>query len=129
MYLATVSQDGQTCQFLSIGDRIAPIMGFGALRVKFVRPCWKDVGCDYVILGHSERRQNHWVVTLLLERQNMPAGSGFVTIICVGETLMSGKRDFRNSVVILQLMESILSTASGSNLIIVYEPVWGNWYG
>lgn len=125
VYLATVSQMDKPANFSIGGQDCSYHGGFGAFTGEICAPMLKDVGCDYVILGHSERRQNHCESNAAVARKAEYAhGSGLVTIICVGETLDEREAGLQNSVVILQLMESIPSTASGSNLIIAYEPVW-----
>ncbi|OIN86433.1 MAG: triose-phosphate isomerase [Alphaproteobacteria bacterium CG1_02_46_17] len=85
----------------------------------------KDSGCDYVILGHSERRQHHCEGNNVIAKKAEYAHAvGLTTIICVGETEAEREQGLENSVVILQLIESIPPKASGKNIVIAYEPVW-----
>lgn len=99
--------------------------GSGAFTSEISGDMLKDIGCDYVILGHSERRQYHGetseIVSQKVERAHE---SGLIAIICVGETAAEREAGLENSVVILQLMESIPSSANGDNIVIAYEPVW-----
>lgn len=85
----------------------------------------KDVGCDYVILGHSERRQGYAENNEVVKNKALRAHeAGLRAIICVGETESERDAGLHTSVVITQLMESIPETANGNNLVIAYEPVW-----
>jgi len=87
----------------------------------------KDVGCTYVIIGHSERRQhfgetNHTVnlkLKAVLE-------AGLTPIFCVGETLAEREAGRTMAVVGVQLREGLaeLTGLGGANLVIAYEPVW-----
>jgi triosephosphate isomerase len=87
----------------------------------------KDVGCDFVMLGHSERRkiflESNEVVGRKVERsvvENMPF------ILCVGETLEEREMG-QTEEVILTMLESALSSLIGPQFnlaTIAYEPVW-----
>ncbi|HNQ92196.1 MAG TPA: triose-phosphate isomerase [Alphaproteobacteria bacterium] len=85
----------------------------------------KDIGCRYVILGHSERRQYHAESNEVVKNKALRVHEeGLIAVICVGETDAEREAGEHISVVIMQLMESIPETASGANLVIAYEPVW-----
>lgn len=84
----------------------------------------KDIGCEYVLLGHSERRHN---IDLGAEQSDLISfkaaaahKAGLKTIICGGEK--SGE-DF-TKMTFAQLEISIPATATATNTIIAYEPVW-----
>ncbi len=84
-----------------------------------------DAGARHVILGHSERRQNHGESDEDVRAKARTAMSaGLTTIICVGETL--AERDAANTLDIIggQLSGSVPDTATGENLVIAYEPIW-----
>lgn len=80
----------------------------------------KDVGCQYVLLGHSERREMGEKCILVSEKAAAAHAAGLKTIICVGE---KEGEDF-DSVVFEQLKNSIPSCADENNTVIAYEPVW-----
>ncbi len=85
----------------------------------------KDLGCDFVILGHSERRQHHKETSALVASKAKRAhATGLVTIICVGELDAERSAGKHESVVAQQLKESIPDTATSDNTVIAYEPVW-----
>lgn len=84
-----------------------------------------DAGATYVILGHSERRQNHGETDRLVRSKVEAAwGAGLAAIVCVGET--KEERDAANTLDIVggQLAASIPDAATGENLVVAYEPIW-----
>lgn len=87
----------------------------------------KDLGCEYVILGHSERR------TLFAESNEMinkkvkkSIQQGLKPILCIGELLTERESGKTEAVVSSQLEGSLkdLDAASLKDLVIAYEPVW-----
>ena len=87
----------------------------------------KDVGCDYVILGHSERRQHFHETNLGVSKKIIAALShGFIPIVCVGETLVEREEDRTFSVVEEQIRGSIrpVIRTKKEPIVIAYEPVW-----
>lgn len=85
----------------------------------------KDMGCGFVILGHSERRQGHDETNELVSRKALTAHkAGLVAIICVGETQEQREQGQEKDVVAVQLEQSIPAGATPENTVIAYEPVW-----
>ena len=85
----------------------------------------KDIGCQYVILGHSERRTNHFETSELVNVKAQAAYSnGLKVIICVGETLMEREAGQALDVCQKQVLDSVPESASWQNTVIAYEPVW-----
>lgn len=85
----------------------------------------KDVGCRYVILGHSERRQNHGETDALVRRKAQAAtAAGLIAIVCVGETEAERKQDLTFDVLARQVDASLPQDAGGADCVIAYEPVW-----
>jgi triosephosphate isomerase (TIM) len=86
-----------------------------------------DLGCKYVIVGHSERRQFHGESNELVARKAVRALEvGLSPIICVGETLIQRESGLAYQVLAEQL-EAVLGKidGEGSNPFVVsYEPVW-----
>jgi triosephosphate isomerase (TIM) len=87
----------------------------------------KDVGCRYVLVGHSERRQLFGETNALVARKFVAAHSqGLVPLLCVGETLEEREAGQTTSVVSRQL-EAVLAVTGVQALaraVIAYEPVW-----
>jgi triosephosphate isomerase len=107
---------------LAVGGQDAHTADKGAFTGNIAAPMLKELGCKYVILGHSERRQFHAETNDLVRTKAENAiKNGLIPIICVGEVeaeRVSGKQD---EVVGKQLAESL--PASGA-YVIAYEPVW-----
>jgi len=86
-----------------------------------------DVGCKYVIVGHSERRAMYGEDDILVARKFVAAQRhGLVPILCVGESLEERERGATHEVVTRQL-EAVLGVTGVSGLagaVIAYEPVW-----
>jgi triosephosphate isomerase len=87
----------------------------------------KDLGCEYTILGHSERRiyfkETDQIVNL---RANSALKNGLGIIVCVGETLQQRRDGQTEEVVRTQVRQSLanLSPARPEDLVIAYEPIW-----
>lgn len=87
----------------------------------------KEIGGDFVILGHSERRQYHHETSRSINPKIRTAlKEDLVVIYCVGETLKEREANQTLSIIEDQLHQGLadLSQASASNLVIAYEPVW-----
>ncbi|MCP4819104.1 MAG: triose-phosphate isomerase [Shimia sp.] len=84
-----------------------------------------DAGATHVILGHSERREDHGESNEDVRTKAVTAwDAGLVTIICVGETLSEREADNTLDIIGGQLAGSIPDAATGENLVVAYEPVW-----
>ena len=85
----------------------------------------KDLGCAYVILGHSERRADHFETNELVAKKAAAAyEAGLKTIICIGETEQQREEGKTIDVCSAQIMGSVPENADASNTVIAYEPVW-----
>ncbi|MBI4440140.1 triose-phosphate isomerase [Candidatus Woesearchaeota archaeon] len=84
----------------------------------------KSIGCDYVILGHSERRihfqENNEMICLKVKAAQR---HGLVPILCVGETL-SERRNGNTFDAVARQLSLCLSSVKGPNILVAYEPVW-----
>ena len=87
----------------------------------------KDIGCEYVILGHSERRQYFNENDRLINQKIKTAlRHNLKPILCVGETLGQKTSNQTTKIIKNQLL-NCLNTIDGSamkNIVIAYEPVW-----
>jgi triosephosphate isomerase len=85
----------------------------------------RDVGCSYVIVGHSERRADHGETDATVRaKAASAAAAGLTAIVCIGET--EGERDAGETLaaVARQLAGSVPDGASAATTVIAYEPVW-----
>ncbi len=99
----------------------------GAYTGEVSAPMLKDVGCKYVIIGHSERRQ-YFGETDETVRKKVAAAlkHGLTPIICVGESLEERERGITEQVVRTQTQAALqdLDADTAAGLVIAYEPVW-----
>jgi triosephosphate isomerase (TIM) len=85
-------------------------------------PMLRDAGATWVILGHSERRQNHGETDeLVREKVLAAAAAGLAPIVCVGETADQRASGQETEVVGWQLAGSLPKPFDG---VVAYEPVW-----
>ena len=86
-----------------------------------------STGAEYVILGHSERRQYYGeTAEILKEKVELALANGLKIIFCCGETLEEREANKQNEVVKAELEGSVfhLSAEAWKNIILAYEPIW-----
>ena len=87
----------------------------------------KSTGAQYVILGHSERRQYYGeTAEILKEKVQLALANGLKVIFCCGETLEEREAEKQNEVVKAELEGSVfhLSAEEWKNIVLAYEPIW-----
>lgn len=84
-----------------------------------------DVGCKYVIIGHSERRQHHHESSSLIQRKVAAAlKAGLRPVLCIGESAEQREQGHALSVIAHQLETDLPEDADPALLLIAYEPLW-----
>ena len=87
-----------------------------------------DQGCQYVIVGHSERRQYHQETNEIVAKKFVKAMQHQLTpILCVGETLAQREAQQTEAVVLAQLGAALSArreTGSTQAFVVAYEPIW-----
>lgn len=97
----------------------------GAFTGEISGPMLRAVGVDYVILGHSERRQYHAESDALINKKLHKAlKDGLTPILCVGETLAQRESNATFDVVSTQLLGGLASVEAVERVVVAYEPVW-----
>ena len=87
----------------------------------------KSTGADYVILGHSERREYYnETPEILKEKVQLALANGLKVIFCIGETLAEREANKQNEVVKAELAGSVfnLTAEEWKNIVIAYAPSW-----
>jgi len=87
----------------------------------------KSTGAEYVILGHSERRQYYNEGNkLLFKKTQLALANGLIPIFCIGEVLEERESNKHFEVVKSQIVEGLfnLSVDDFKKVVIAYEPVW-----
>ena len=111
---------------VSVGAQDVSVHLNGAYTAEVSASMLLDLGCRYVIVGHSERRQYHHEGSLLVAQKTMAAlKAGLEPIVCVGETFEQRESGATLDVIAEQL--SAVKTVVGdeiSRCVVAYEPVW-----
>ena len=114
--LMNVKVAGQNCSEYSEGPFT------GEVSAKMLA----DFGCEWVILGHSERRQNHGETDQIIASKIKKACfEGLGVIVCVGETVLERDSGDAQSIVLNQLLNALDGSINNeSKIVIAYEPIW-----
>jgi triosephosphate isomerase (TIM) len=99
----------------------------GAFTGQVAAAMLKDVGCRYVIVGHSERRRLYHEDDVIVARKFVAVlQAGLTPVLCVGETLEEREAHRTEAVVARQLEAVTAMNGVGSlaEAIVAYEPVW-----
>ena len=112
---AKVALGAQDCSFEAKGAHTGDIC-----------PCMlTELGCTYVILGHSERRADHFESNEVVCKKAINANEkGLKAIICIGETLEEREAGKAIDVCTNQILGSVPDASTSLNTVIAYEPVW-----
>ena len=97
----------------------------GAFTGEIAPAMLKDAGCEYVIIGHSERRKYfHETDESVNLKVKKTLASGLKAIMCVGETEEEREKGITEFVVGLQVKKGLYGVAGLDGVTIAYEPVW-----
>jgi triosephosphate isomerase len=99
----------------------------GAFTGEISKSMLKSVGCEYVIIGHSERRTIFGEDDEMINRKIIKALEGGLKVIfCIGESLKQREEGITNEVVKKQISNGLVNLAADdlTNIIIAYEPIW-----
>ncbi len=122
--LADLNRIAAPAGIVSGGQDCHPALS-GAHTGDISAPMLADLGAQYVIVGHSERRADHGETSALVaDKARAALASGLVPIICVGETEAERRAGQAVAVVTAQLAASIPEDWAGHSIVIAYEPVW-----
>lgn len=113
---------------IALGAQNVSQHGNGAYTGEISTSMLVDVGCKYVILGHSERRALYGETdTLVAEKVIAINAAGLKPILCVGE-LLEERESGKTEDVVARQLDVLLNSAEGltalQNAVIAYEPVW-----
>ena len=112
---------------IAVGAQDVCAEAAGAFTGEVCAAMLKDVGCRYVIIGHSERRRLYHEDDALIARKFGAAlAAGLTPVLCVGETLAEREAHKTEAVVARQLDAVLVmhGAASMSRAIVAYEPIW-----
>jgi len=121
--LANETLDGSN---IKVGAQNLHWEASGAYTGEVSAPMLKDL-CEYVIIGHSERRAMFGETDETVNKKVVAAlGSGLLPIVCVGETLEENEAGQTEAVVDRMVREGLkgLTAEEAAKIVIAYEPVW-----
>jgi triosephosphate isomerase (TIM) len=99
----------------------------GAFTGEISAPMLREVGCDFVIIGHSERRQHFGETDETVNfKVNAALAHGLVPIVCIGETLEEREDGRTNDRVEIQLRGGLTGLTGDQmrRVVLAYEPIW-----
>lgn len=113
---------------VALGAQDVSQHGNGAYTGEISSSMLTDIGCEYVILGHSERRAYYGENDELVAEKVVAAHkAGLKPILCVGE-LLEERESGETETVVARQLDVLLDSAEGmaalENAVIAYEPVW-----
>jgi triosephosphate isomerase (TIM) len=112
---------------IALGAQDVSMHESGAYTGEVAAPMLKDFGCEYVIVGHSERRAYHGESDDVVTKKALAVlKNGMTPIVCVGETLAEREAGQTDAVVGRQI-DAVLAafdSDSACRIVIAYEPVW-----
>ena len=97
---------------------------FGPFTGQINSEMLKNVGAKYIILGHSENRQNGDDNNQINLKIKSALKSGLKVIFCIGETLKEKRNKKTNIILKKQIQLGLKSIKNKSKILIAYEPVW-----
>lgn len=112
---------------LMVGAQNCSEFGGGAYTGEVSAEMIQDVGCQYVLVGHSERRTLFGETDAIVANKTRVAlEAGLTPILCVGETLEERQSGQMNVVVGRQIdtVIQVIGIAAFERLVVAYEPVW-----
>jgi len=112
---------------IKLGAQDVSLYDSGAYTGEISLSMLKSVGCSYVIVGHSERRQYHHETNEVInQKAKKVLAGGLIPIICIGETLEEREKNITSQVLTTQVKGVLagLPAADIEKSIVAYEPVW-----
>jgi len=110
---------------IALGAQDCHAQDKGAFTGDIAAPMLKELGCRFVIVGHSERRAGHGETDAQVRAKAEAAHrAGLTAIICVGESAEQRKAKKHLAVIAAQTEGSLPPGAAAANTVLAYEPVW-----
>lgn len=125
VYLSIAEAHNKERKF-HLGSQDVSSETFGAYTGEIAAEMLEDVGCGYVLVGHSERRQYFAESDALIYKKSLRAiDTNLIPMLCIGETLKERQAGETQAVLAKQLAYLLEDKALlSSGLVIAYEPVW-----
>ncbi len=121
------AQNAAGVSFIKVGAQNCHFANSGAYTGEISAEMLKEMGVEYVVLGHSERRQYFGEIDETVNKRTKAAlSAGLKPIVCVGELLWERECNITEEVVARQIKLDFFNISADEiqNCIIAYEPVW-----
>ena len=105
----------QNCHYF---DGNGPFTGF--VNSKMI----KNLGCKYVIIGHSENRRAGETNSLINTKIKVSLSNNLKIILCIGESFREKKLNKTKIIITKQIIDGLKSIKNINNIIFAYEPIW-----
>ncbi len=125
--IPTVMEVLDGCDCLGVGAQDVSDRDSGAFTGEISTTMLNEIGCKYVVLGHSERRQYHGETSAYVNKKVKKAlAAGIIPIYCIGETLEQRESGQLETILKAQIVEGLadLTPAQAATVVVAYEPVW-----
>ena len=110
---------------IKIGAQNIDYLEAGPRTGEISAPMIKDLGCEFCIIGHSERRTLFNETSQIIHQKLIQTNNNsIIPILCVGESDEDSQTNNTFNVLEKQIIEALQGIAELSSLIIAYEPVW-----
>lgn len=111
---------------IKLGAQDVSVAASGAYTGEVAATMLKDFSCQWVIVGHSERRAYHGESSdVVAEKAKVAMTHGLTPVVCVGESLSEREAGRTLAVIEAQLKPILaLGSAALAKLVIAYEPIW-----
>ena len=110
---------------IKIGAQNIDFLETGARTGEISASMIKDLGCEFSIIGHSERRILFNETNQIIRKKLIQANkNSVIPILCIGESAEENKANNTFNILEKQIIEALQGIAELSSLIIAYEPVW-----
>ena len=110
---------------IKIGAQNIDFLETGARTGEISASMIKDLGCEFSIIGHSERRILFDETNQIIQKKLIQANkNSVIPILCIGESAEENQANNTFNVLKKQIIEALQDIAELSSLIIAYEPVW-----
>ena len=126
IHLAKVSE-AVNHDIIKVGAENCADKASGAYTGEVSAEMVKSTGCEYVILGHSERREYYnETPAILKEKVDLALANGLKILFCIGESLAERDANKQEEVCKAELEGSVfhLTPEQWANIVIAYEPIW-----
>ncbi len=108
---------------IGIGAQDVSMHESGAYTGEVSAAMLREIGCKYVIIGHSERRAYHAEDTaIVIEKMEQAIQVGLIPIVCIGESL-EDRKGGKTDIVLASQLDPILEKFQ-ADFILAYEPIW-----